>query len=549
MSKIGMLNGEGRRYALAMVATGFIAGTAAAQVVSVRSEVDSSRSFTPLQSYTMAESHDGLLFFCGLKSMGRHDLARDGRESFPGEHFNRSVHLFDLDTKTTLSGSIEHFSATMLETLTVTNPQSVQYGDTLYIYGGYGPVSDSRGWATRDTVTTVDLAAVRDAIVQQQPIPESAFVSQTAPLAQVAGGRILKLGGYHLLVGGAGFIGNYADIDNFVTQYSERIHLFDPNRSFIDPVRTWVDPEYHRRDGNVTPITIGPYGDQRPGFLFHGGVFKPGNEFQPEAWEHPLTFDSGDMTVTVDRSFEQMMNQYEGARVSFHSESKGENYIITMGGLSASRWDGSQFVPDFAIPWVIDASMITTRDGRAVDERIVGAAINPVTNTEFVPNAALPTNSIGQILWDELPPGETLLGHYYGGIEARSPGSSAITEASSRVYAVYGTIDKIELEATPIVAGQDAVFTLTNADPDAGLTFAYSVDGPGPRFVPALQLSIDLTPPVRVFARRRADANGEATVTMRVPSNAPAREIWIQAVMEEGRGFEKSNLIADTIQN
>lgn len=526
----------------------FLAATpAGAQISNVRTE-GTSAAFEPLQSYCMGETQGDLLFFCGLSGMGFHSRARDGRTTFPTEAFNRSVYLYNPQTQTTRSATISTLSTALQTFLTATNAQAVQSGDRLYIYGGYGPVVDTQSWATWDSIIEIDLPAVRDAILNSLDLPESAFILRNAPAARVAGGAMVKIGPYFALVGGSNFTGNYADPPNFANDYSNAIHIFDPGVSLTTPIRTYTDDQYHRRDGNVTLVTLGLPGNQRPGFLQHIGVFKPGNEILPEVWEHPLIYDTQSRQVVLDVGFTQMMNQYEAPRVSFHSARQGKNYIITLGGLSGANWDGLNFVPNIHLPWVTDVTMLTMADTSVVGETVVGAALKPVTNAEFVLNADLPHNALGQVDYDALVAGEVLLGHFFGGIEAANPGNSAQTHASNLVYAVYATIDKFKLDVSELHVGQVATLSVTRAQPHSRVYFAYSTRGGGPTFLRSIGLSVDLSQPIVLLRQVNSNAQGEASFTMTIPPSTPQVDVWIQAVNRENDGvFFKSNPVPSHI--
>jgi len=520
---------------------------ASAQISGVRTEATSA-AFDPLQSYCMGETQGDLLFFGGLSGMGFHSRARDGRPTFPFENFNRRVYLYDAQTLTTRTATIATLPTALQTVLTATNAQAVQWGDRLYIYGGYGPVVDTQSWATWDSIIQIDLPAVRDAMLNSLDLPESAFTVSNSPVAQVAGGAMVKIGSYFALVGGSNFSGNYADEATFSNVYSDQIHIFNPAVSLTVPVQTYTDAQYHRRDGNVTPITLGLPGNQRPGFIQHIGVFKPGNDILPEVWEHPLIYDTQSRQVALDVNFTQMMNQYEAPRVSFHSGRQGKNYIITLGGLSGANWDGQNFVPNIHLPWVTDVTMLTIADAGVVSETVVGAALKPVTNAEFVPNPDLPHNALGQVDYDSLVAGEVLLGHFYGGIEAANPGNSAQTHASNIVYAVYATIDKVKLEVSALHVGQPATLSVTRAEPNSRVYFAYSTHGGGPTFLRSIGLSVDLSQPIILLRQLNSNSQGEASFTMTIPPSTPQIDLWLQAVNRENDGtFVKSNQVATHI--
>ena len=519
-----------------------------AQISGVRTERTGAQ-FVPLQSYVMGEAEGDLLFFGGLSGMGFHSLARDGRATFPHEAFNRYVHLHDPDSGTTRSAPISTLPHPLRQYLVTTNAQAVQIDERLLIYGGYGPETLTPSWATWDTIIEIDLPAVREAILASLDLPPAAFTIHHSPAARVAGGAIVRFGAYFALVGGSNFSGNYAEQLTFENEYSEAIHLFDPSESLSEPVRSWFDPQYHRRDGNVSLITLGPPGGQRPGFIIHIGVFKPGREVLPEVWEHPIIYDTLSGEMSLKTNFTQMMNQYEAPRLSFHSARKGENYLITLGGLSGANWDGQGFVSNITIPWVSDVTMLTLRDADVVSETVVGAALKPVTNAELVVNPDLPRNDLGQVKWDDLVAGEILLGHFYGGIEAANPGNSAVTHASDTVYAVYATIDTFRLDATDLRAGEEATLSVTRAAPDSIVYFAYSTAGGGPTYLPPIGLSVDLSRPILVLGEAEADAQGRAEITFTVPPGAPEIDIWLQAVNRESPGvYVKSNPIRSRIE-
>lgn len=525
-----------------------LAAGSSAQISAVRTE-RTSAAFVPLQSYVMGETEGDLLFFGGLSAMGFHSLARDGRATFPHEAFNRYVHLHDPDSGTTRSATISTLPHPLRQYLVTTNAQAVQIDEKLYIYGGYGPETRTPSWATWDTVVEIDLPAVRRAILNSFDLPFEAFAIHRSPAARVAGGSIVRYGSYFALVGGSNFTGNYGEEVSFRNEYSEAVHIFDPSQSMTEPQRSYYDPQYHRRDGNVSLITLGLAGNQRPGFIVHIGVFKPGREVLPEVWEHPIIYDTQSGEMSLKTNFTQMMNQYEAPRASFHSARRGENYLITLGGLSGANWDGHGFVHNITIPWVRDVTMLTLRDSDVISETVVGAALKPVTNAELVLNTYLPRNSLGQINWDDLVAGEILLGHFYGGIEAANPGNSAVTRASDTVYAVYATIDKFRLEATPLRAGEEATLSVIRAAPGSTVYFAYSTAGGGPTYLPPLGLSVDLSRPIIVLGEAEADAQGLAEITFTVPPGAPETDVWIQAVNRESPGlYVKSNQVRSRIE-
>lgn len=432
-----------RRYAFltALTMASGIAGSASAQSLSFRTEA-SSLPFTELHSYAMGELGDDVLFFAGISGFGLHNLfAPPGVDTFALPAYNHDVHLVDQASGQLYTGSLAHFSPAMQEALRVTNPGFIQIGDTLHIYGGYGPLNSGTEWTTRDAVMSIDLVAVRDALESAMPVPESAFSVATSAAAKVAGGAIVKQGATFALVGGSDFYGDYQDRDGpWNNTYSDSAQIFDPTVSMTTPVQTLFDPaSLHRRDLNVLPLTLDDgLGGTVDGWTIAGGVF---NAVFP--WENPVTYKDGDAAAAVDFGFEQKLNQYDAPNGVFYSETTGDNRIFILGGLSFYTWDGNDFINDFAVPWITDVSEITVGDdGLFVpgSEKVIGQTVLPVTNAHIKLRPNMPVNANGQILIDDLPHFEHLLGRFFGGVAAVEPAGAPDTYASSTVYNVYVTV-------------------------------------------------------------------------------------------------------------
>lgn len=422
-----------------------VCGPAAAQPISFRFEA-TTIPFTPLHSYSVGEIGDDVVAIGGISGMGLHHLLQSsGIVSFPLSVYNRSIWVTDQAGSQVYEGALDHLPQALRERLIFTSGGFVQFGDTLYLYGGYGPRENDIEWYTHASVVQVDLSAVRDAIKASQPVPESAFTVMPSTAAQVAGTFIVRLGDDRFaLVGGSNFsgdygLGGYPGHQAFENIYSDSIHIFDVNSSFTTPIETFTDSfQLHRRDLNALPITMADgKGGARPGLTVAGGVF---NAVFP--WENPLIYGRGDASVAVDYAFVQKMNQYEAPNASFWSASEGVNRMFLMGGISAQVWDVDLqiFYYDFLIPWVSDITELTMADDGytyADTERVIGYTPVPITNAHLLLRDNIPQNSSHQIMLDETPHNEHLLGRIFGGLTAVAPGGEPATFASSTVYNVY----------------------------------------------------------------------------------------------------------------
>jgi hypothetical protein len=70
-------------------------------------------------------------------------------------------------------------------------------------------------------------------------------------------------------------------------------------------------------------------------------------------------------------------------------------------------------------------------------EVIIGRTPLPFTNTHLLLQDNIPHNANGQVMLDDMPHNEVLLGKIYGGLFAQEPGAAPVTFASSTVYKVY----------------------------------------------------------------------------------------------------------------
>jgi len=448
------------------LAAGALAASVCAQALceTLALRVESAEEvFTPLHSYAVGEVEGDPIFFAGISGMGLHARTQNGTEiGFPTSVFSDEIHLFDVEAGVTHTGGTAHLSDDVRRALLVTNAAHVQIGGTLYMFGGYGPTLDGTDWNTRGTVTAIDLAMVKEALETGVNIPEGAFNVMTSAEAQVAGAKCVRLGDDFALIGGADFAGDYGDRFNFAEAYSHEIHLFDPAVSVVTPAQTFsgtvsLSDPFRRRDLNAAPATLpGGQGGLVSGFAILGGVFKDGIT----AWTTPMIHAQGDAEVTHVVDFQQKMHQYEGPAASFYSESLDQNRFVLMSGLSAHTWDGQSFQPIFGglwnIPWTAEITDITMEGGAFTQEIVTGAMPLPMVNGELVLAEGIPTNESGQVLLDELPAREILLGRIFGGLKAATASAAPSTWASNQVLEVsllYGV--EGDLSRDGVVGSQD----------------------------------------------------------------------------------------------
>ncbi len=442
-----ILSTLGRTGVFAAAVLAVSASNANAQQVSYRFEAATDQ-FTPLHSYAYAKLPGYKFFFGGISGQGLHSIPEStGVVSFPLNVFNESVYMLDESTNTLYSAPTSALSQNLREMLRFTVAQYIQLGDTLHIYGGYGALDNGTQWTTKNAVMSVDLQSLKTALLASSPLNDGMFTMQTSNQARVAGGVIVRLGDKFALVGGSNFTGDYGlGIDQtnpFQNQYSRAIYIFDPAVSMTTPEETFIDSyAFRRRDGNVMPVTLPDgmgMGGTKPGFVLATGVFRNGFDI----WEEPLLYAVGDSAVHFEQTFLQKANQYETANVSLYSASQARNRITIFGGITYFVYDEKfGWFQDFTFPWTDQISEYSITDGQFVadSEVIIGRTPLPFSNTHLLLESNIPHNQNGQVLIDDMPHNEVLLGKIYGGLFAQEPAPSPVTFASSTVYKVYITV-------------------------------------------------------------------------------------------------------------
>lgn len=101
----------------------------------------------------------------------------------------------------------------------------------------------------------------------------------------------------------------------------------------------------------------------------------------------------------------------------------------------------------------------------------------------------------------------------------------------------------MQLFVGPLIAGENAAFTVSDGLPDQRTYLIYSLTGRGSTFVGQLNVTLDLAAPI--LARSgRTDGNGLIDWSVPIPQNAAGRTIWTQAAQLES----KSNVVESVIE-
>ncbi len=96
----------------------------------------------------------------------------------------------------------------------------------------------------------------------------------------------------------------------------------------------------------------------------------------------------------------------------------------------------------------------------------------------------------------------------------------------------------------PLIAGQNATFTVTYATPSTSTFLAYSLRGSGSTYIPQLNVTLDLNQPAQAGGIVSSDTDGTAQWVLTIPQITAGRDLWFQACQYE----LKSNVVTTHAQ-
>ncbi|NOG55518.1 MAG: S8 family serine peptidase [Planctomycetes bacterium] len=108
------------------------------------------------------------------------------------------------------------------------------------------------------------------------------------------------------------------------------------------------------------------------------------------------------------------------------------------------------------------------------------------------------------------------------------------TESGLDAFSVSNVYcDRMGLDVTPLIGGQNATLTVTDATSGNDVYFIYSLKGLGYKYVNSLAVVVDLAGP-QLAGLAAADGSGTAELVVSVPNAASGKTVWFQGV-ESGR--------------
>jgi hypothetical protein len=446
-----------------------------------------------LHSFVFAESN-GKWLLLGGRNNGIHSFSPLPINNFPPAMANHWVWVVDPAQRQ--SWSVDLYDATITpplglvaDALSASNMQSFQDGDTLYVIGGYGYNRTTNAMQTFPTLTAINVPGMIAAVTSGTATNIVGHIRQgpADDRLKVTGGELEKIGDTYFLVFGQRFDGLYnpADVGND-QQYTEEVRVFQITddgtapptianyTTLTAPPAEPGDPlpnQFHRRDLNVVPAIRS---DGRPGISVYGGVFT--TQFTP--YLNPVHIDrvDGVNSATIDRAFNQYMNQYDTARLVLFDAAKGTSHTLLFGGISYGvfdadgdsslksqpaytdliqlepKSDASGFTLDSNIPFIDQITAISVRPDDTSQQCLLAQRNSQLklvplrlperlgTNAHIIPNPATPAYENGVIKLHDLTH-KTLVGYLYGGMRTNdeNPTGTGQSFASNRIFKVFVT--------------------------------------------------------------------------------------------------------------
>ncbi len=412
-----------------------------------------------LNSFALAKADGDTWVVLAGKKDGYHGT--DEQNSFLSSVANDSIWVIDLEEQMSWGAPIP---GQFRNSLSCSNPQSYQIGNSLYFCGGFTrqfDTNDRSNW-TSDLFIEFDINALVSYVKTGGDFARTILKQFNSPYVQVTGGEMYANENYIYLIGGQNYDTTY--IGGYNGKYTNAVRRFsiDPDSSggwVITDTSSYIDPiNLHRRDHNVVEV-LDNSGNVVPAIF--GGVFTPGNG----AYTNPVYIfgcESGNISIKVDTTLYQKNNLYKCASFSIAAAGGSLTMVNLIGGITGYSWErssnslkaGTPLAPGSnmldSLPWSNMNNILWTTSGFTVEVLQLpsnGAKLLPGylgSDAKFIALEDMllegyPSFIDGNKL---APQGDTIsIGYMYGGIKSNGPTTQWIpsyvnTEANNVLYEV-----------------------------------------------------------------------------------------------------------------
>ena len=410
--------------------------------------------FPGLHSYAFAQ-HNGKWLLIGGRTDGLH--ARQPFASFPVSNSNTDIFVIDIDSKNIWSASVNTLPTGIKEQLQSSNMNFYQYGDTLYLIGGYAYSQTAADHITFDALTSVQVSTLINDIVNGNSISGNFKQINNANFA-VTGGQLGMIGNTFYLVGGHQFDGRYNPMghNTYTQTYSNQIRKFRINNkgiqlSYSNYAAVTDALNLHRRDYNLVP-QIFPDGSE--GYTISSGVFQTAADLP---YLYPV--DIKQSGITPITSFNQYLSNYHCATLSLYDSLNNEMHNLFFGGMSQYYYSNDSLIQDNNVPFVKTISRLSRDANGNLHEFQLSEEMPDLVgaSAEFILNEDLPHYGSEIIKLDKINEDSILAGYIVGGIysPALNPfngNNTSVTTADENIYKVW--LIKDEYASSQPIAGQ-----------------------------------------------------------------------------------------------
>ncbi len=411
-----------------------------------------------IHSYSFAQ-YDGKWLLVGGRTNGMHGFNADDN-NFPPQQQNTTLYVVNPASGTVYSRPLNDptsgLTQTQIDSLSVTSPQNYQNESTLYMTGGYGVVTSTGQFTTKDTLTAIDVPGLMNWVVNA-PMGDSAaqHIRQISdPTFQVTGGFMTKIeNNPTLLVFGQNFSGFYHDESN--GDYTQQVRRFNINddgtnlsATILAPDPVIPDPAYRRRDLNVCPIISKEQGQLEQGLVALSGVFT----LSTGIWTVPVTIDADGSSFmpnpAAPGTFKQGMNVYTNAFLGMYSEETDHMYNVLLGGITYEYFQDGQYLTDSEFPFTNQITTVSIDEHGKFRQYLMPTEY-PVILSEYsnpgnpllfgagawflLPNQG-PFYTNGVLKFDEIGPNPFLAGYVVGGIQSTLPNTNVMSDSAASPY-------------------------------------------------------------------------------------------------------------------
>jgi hypothetical protein len=415
--------------------------------------VDTHRTLPTLQSFASgifaaALSNTGLWVIVGGRTNGLHNFSSDPLENFPPSAQNRRIWVIDPARWRVWSRSIKdsHLSVDQIDQLSATAYEHVQFGDALYVVGGYGYSHTAKDFKTFPVLTAFDLPKIIDWVQNPAGSPDLAdLIRQTSDeTLRITGGQMTIIGDRAILAFGQDFDGGYGSPTAKQT-YSGQVRSFRilDNGKDVSIADIRGDPEtpdlvnYRRRDLPMVSVIDTTEGQPENEAVALAGVFTETNGIFTVPVEINGAGEPTQADPTLRSTFKQGMNGYDCATIGLYSKTAKATHSVLFGGISYIYYKQGQFVEDTNFPFINQTTTIVRDRNGHYRQYLLDAEFPRIVSPDgkrylfgaeavVFRNLGIPTIGNGLVDLDALrkaaPNAKShVLGRIFGGIAAEKP--------------------------------------------------------------------------------------------------------------------------------